>query len=83
MAGKFRPGDVLVVPYTNNELLPYMKEAAAVVSEEISAEGHTATVGLLLHKPVIIGAVQATRRLRDGVQVSVDCARGIVQVMPQ
>ena len=42
-----------------------------------------ATVGLLLHKPVIIGAVHATRRLSDGVQVSVDCARGIVQVMPQ
>ena len=83
VAGKFRPGDVLVVPYTNNELLPYMKEAAAVISEEISAEGHTATVGLLLHKPVIIGAVQATRRLQDGVTVSVDCARGIVQVMPQ
>ena len=41
------------------------------------------TVGLLLHKPVIIGAVQATRRLQDGVTVSVDCARGIVQVMPQ
>ena len=80
---KFHAGDVLVVPYTNNEVLPYMREAAAVISEEISAEGHTATVGLLLHKPVIIGAVQATRRLRDGVQVSVDCARGIVQVMPQ
>ena len=83
VAGKFRPGDVLVVPYTNNELLPYMKEAAAVISEEISAEGHTATVGLLLHKPVIIGAVQATRRLQDGVTVSVDCSRGIVQIMPQ
>ena len=83
VAGKFHPGDVLVVPYTNNELLPYMKEAAAVISEEISAEGHTATVGLLLHKPVIIGAVQATRRLQDGVTVSVDCARGIVQIMPQ
>ena len=80
---KFHAGDVLVVPYTNNEVLPYMREAAAVISEEVSAEGHTATVGLLLHKPVIIGAVQATRRLRDGVQVSVDCARGIVQVMPQ
>ena len=79
---KFRAGDVLVVPYTNNDLLPYMKEAAAVISEEISPEGHTATVGLLLHKPVIIGAVHATRRLSDGVQVSVDCARGIVQVMP-
>ena len=35
-----------------------------------------------IQMPVIIGAVHATRRLSDGVQVSVDCARGIVQVMP-
>ena len=75
--------DIMLPELDGFELLPYMKEAAAVISEELSPEGHTATVGLLLHKPVIIGAVHATRRLHDGVQVSVDCARGIVQVMPQ
>ena len=80
---KFRPGDVLVVPYTTNDLLPYIREAAAVVSEEASAESHTATVGLTLDKPVIVGATDATRRLQDGVMVSVDCARGVVQTLPQ
>ena len=75
--------DIMLPELDGFELLPYMKEAAAVISEEISAEWHTATVGLLLHKPVIIGAVQATRRLQDGVTVSVDCSRGIVQIMPQ
>ena len=73
---KFHPGDVLVVPYTNNEVLPWLRQAAAIVSEEASADCHTATVGLLLNKPVI-------RRLKDGTFVSVDCARGIVQVIPQ
>ena len=34
-------------------------------------------------KAVIIGAVSATRRLEDGVMVSVDCARGVVQTLPQ
>ena len=80
---KFRPGDVLVVPYTTNDLLPYIREAAAVVSEEASAESHTATVGLTLDKPVIVGATDATRRLQDGVMVSVDCARGVMQTLPQ
>ena len=42
-----------------------------------------ATVGLLLSKPVLVGAGDATRRLEDGVRVSVDCARGVVQNMPQ
>ncbi|EOS67537.1 pyruvate kinase [Oscillibacter sp. 1-3] len=82
-AEKFRPGDVLVVPYTNNDFLPYIREAAAVICEEGSAEGHAATVGLTLDKAVIVGAVAATRRLEDGVLVSVDCARGVVQTLPQ
>ena len=33
VAEKFRPGDVLVVPYTTNALLPYIREAAAVITE--------------------------------------------------
>ena len=80
---KFHPGDVLVVPYTNNEVLPWLRQAAAIVSEEASADCHTATVGLLLNKPVIVAASPPTRRLKDGTFVSVDCARGIVQVIPQ
>ena len=80
---KFHPGDVLVVPYTTNDLLPYVRQAAAVISEEASGDGHTATVGLTLDIPVIVGASGATRQFQDGVMVSVDCARGMVGVLPQ
>ena len=83
VAEKFRPGCVLVVPYTTNELLPYVRQAAAVISEEASGDGHTATVGLALDIPVIVGAAGATRHLQDGMTVSVDCARGMVSALPQ
>ena len=83
VAEKFHAGDVLVVPYTNNDLLPYIRQAAAVISEEASTDSHTATVGLTLDKPVIVGAANATRRLQDGTLVSVDCVRGVVQTLPQ
>ena len=83
VAEKFRPGDVLVVPYTTNALLPYIRQAAAVISEEASTESHSATVGLTLDKPVIVAAPNATRRLTDGTVVSVDCTRGVVQTLPQ
>ena len=36
-----------------------------------------------VHIPVIVGAVGATQRLTDGTMVSVDCARGVVQTLPQ
>ena len=83
VAEKCRPGDVLVVPYTTNSMLPYIRQAAAVISEEASTDSHTATIGLTLDKPVIVGAVGATRRLTDGVMVTVDCVRGVVQTLPQ
>ena len=80
---KFRPGDVLVVPYTTNAMLDHIRQAAAVISEETGLNSHAATVGLALGKPVIVGASGATRTLTDGTMVSVDCARGLVQTLPQ
>ena len=80
---KFQDGDVLVVPYTTNDILPYLRKAAAIICEEASVDSHTATVGLTMGLPVIVGADGATRRLEDGVLVSVDCAKGLVQTLPQ
>lgn len=82
VAEKFQPGDVLVVPYTTNKLLPYIRQAAAVITEEASVECHTATIGLALDKPVIVGAAGAVQRLTDGTMVTVDCTRGLVRAMP-
>ena len=82
VSDKFRPGDVLVVPYTTNDLLPYIRQAAAVISEESGVNSHAATVGLALDKAVIVGASGAVHRLKDGTMVSVDCARGVVQTLP-
>ena len=79
---KFHPGDVLVVPYTTNDLLPYIRQAAAVITEESSTDCHTATVGLTMDKPVIVGAANALDRLKDGTMVAVDCVRGLVCTMP-
>ena len=73
---------MLVVPYTNNSLLPYIRQAAAVITGEASAECHTATVGLTLDKPVIVGAANVVDRLTDGTMVTVDCVRGLVCTMP-
>ena len=80
---KFHPGDVLVVPYTSNEILDEIRQAAAVISEESGINSHAATVGLTLGKAVLVGATGATRRLKDGMLVSVDCGRGVVQTLPQ
>lgn len=76
---KFRPDMILVVPYTNNEMLPYIRDAAGVITEENGLGSHAAVVGLSLNKAVIVGATSATRMLHDGMKVSMDCRHGSVQ----
>lgn len=83
LAEKFQTGDVLVVPYTTNEMMGYVRRAVAVISEESGEDSHTATLGLALKKPVIVGAAGAVRRLKDGMTVTVDCSHGVVQMLPQ
>ena len=80
---KFKPGQILVLPFTTNTMLPYMKEAAGIITEEAGTNSHSAIVGLTLDKAVIVGASNATRTLKDGMMISMDCSRGIVQAMPE
>lgn len=75
---KFTEGNVLVVPYTNNELLPVMKKAKAIIVEEGGYGSHAAIVGLTLEIPVIAGADNAIQILKSGSVVTIDAARGIV-----
>lgn len=80
---KMKPGDVLVVSATNNAMLDALRTASAIIAEEPGLNSHAAIVGLMLEKPVIVGAVGATRTLQDGMRISVDAERGIIRAMPQ
>ncbi len=74
----FSDGNVLVTPSTNNEMLPIIKRASAIIVEEGGQACHAATVGLALDIPVIVGADNATRILKTGSVVTVDAERGLV-----
>ena len=76
---RFKPGMVLVVPATNNDMMPYIRDAAALVVEEPGMNSHAAIVGKALLKPTIVGATSATTHIRDGLDIAVDCAHGSVQ----
>lgn len=69
---------ILVVPYTNNDFLPVMKRASAVIVEEGGIGSHAAIVGLALEIPVIVGAANATQILKTGSVVTIDADRGLV-----
>ena len=75
---RFNESNILVVPYTNNDMLPIIKRAKAIVVEEEGVTSHAATVGQALDIPVIVGAQNATSILKNGSVVTVDAAKGIV-----
>ena len=76
---KFKPGMVLVVPSTSNEMLSFVRDAAALVVEEPGLNSHAAIAGKALLKPTIVGALGACSHIRDGLDIAVDCAHGSVQ----
>ena len=76
---KFKPGMVLVVSSTSNEMLSFVRDAAALVVEEPGLNSHAAIAGKALLKPTVVGAAGATSHIRDGLMVAVDCAHGSVQ----
>jgi len=75
---RFIEGDILVLPTTDNELLPLLRKASAVIVEESGMTSHAAIVGLTLQIPVICGATGATDILKSGTTVTVDATQGMV-----
>ncbi|MDP4093872.1 MAG: pyruvate kinase [Bacillota bacterium] len=75
---KFQEGNILVVPSTTNEMLPYMKRASGIITEEGGIGSHAAIVGMTLEIPVVVEASNATKLLKGGSVITMDSLRGIV-----
>lgn len=76
---KMKQGDILVSIATDPDIVPAMKKAAAIVTEQGGVTSHAAIVSRELNIPCVIGTKIATRVLKDGDQVEVDAERGIIR----
>jgi pyruvate,water dikinase len=75
---KVKEGDVLVTTMTNPDMVPAMKRAVAIVTEEGGMTCHAAIVSRELGIPSIVGTGNATEVLKEGDAITVDGSRGIV-----
>lgn len=75
---KFENGDILVIPETSNNIMPLLRNAAAIITENGGLSSHAAVVGLSLDIPVICSAAFATKILKSGTVVTIDGTRGLV-----
>ena len=74
-------GRVLVTERTDPGWVLLMASAAALVIERGSVLSHAAVVARELGVPAVVACANATRLLRDGDEVEVDGAAGVVRVL--
>ncbi|MDE2459857.1 MAG: phosphoenolpyruvate synthase [Gammaproteobacteria bacterium] len=73
---RIEKGDVLVTDMTDPDWEPIMKRAAAIVTNRGGRTCHAAIIARELGIPAVVGCGDATRKIRDGQQVTVSCAEG-------
>lgn len=78
---KIKSGEILVCSMTRPELMPAVKKAKAIITDEGGLTCHAAIVSRELEIPCIIGTKIATKILKDGNLVEVDAERGLVKII--
>jgi pyruvate,water dikinase len=71
-------GDILVTAMTSPDMVPAMQRAAAIVTDEGGLTSHAAIVSRELGVPAVVGTKEATKKLTDGMLITVDGERGLI-----
>ena len=78
--GKMEKGNIMVSHTTFPSLVPAMKKAAAIVTDDGDITCHAAIVARELKTPCVVGTKIATQVLHDGDLVEVDADKGMVKI---
>jgi pyruvate,water dikinase len=75
---KVGEGDIIVTEMTTPDMVPAMKRAAGIVTDEGGMTSHAAIVSRELGCPAVVGAENATDTLADDQIITLDGDRGVV-----
>jgi phosphohistidine swiveling domain-containing protein len=77
----FQSGDVLVCEAADPDLLPMIRQAAAVLTQQGGVTSHASVLCREIGVPTIIGIEDLLTLVRDGDEVEVDATRGVVKLI--
>ena len=77
------PGNILVTKVAGPSLSQVLPRVAGVVAELGGSTSHLASLARERGIPAVLGVLEATQRIPDGVQVAVDGVAGVVRWMPR
>ena len=72
----FNDGDILVTTMTDPDWVPIMKKSAAIVTNRGGRTCHAAIVARELGIPCVVGTSDATEKINEGDDLTVDCSGG-------
>ncbi|AUV81147.1 phosphoenolpyruvate synthase [Salinigranum rubrum] len=72
-------GDIIVTEMTMPDMVPAMKRAAGIVTDEGGMTSHAAIVSRELGVPAVVGCGSATRQLEDGQPITIDGDKGTIR----
>jgi pyruvate,water dikinase len=72
-------GDIIVTEMTTPDMVPAMKRAAGIVTDEGGMTSHAAIVSRELGVPAVVGTSSGTRELDDGAVVTIDGDKGTIR----
>ena len=78
---KIKPGSILVASMTTTNMVPLVKKAAAIVTDEGGLLCHASIISRELKIPCVIGTKFATKVLNNGDLVEVDAEQGIITLL--
>ncbi len=79
--GSVAPGDILVTTVAGPALSQVLPRVAGVVAELGGSTSHLASLARERGIPMVLGVLDATRKIPDGRQVAVDGVAGVVRWM--
>ncbi|MFD1511855.1 phosphoenolpyruvate synthase [Halomarina rubra] len=76
---KVGEGDIIVTEMTTPDMVPAMKRAAGIITDEGGMTSHAAIVSRELGVPAVVGTSSATRELEDGQVITLDGDKGTIR----
>ncbi|MBI2548714.1 hypothetical protein HYW21_05175 [Candidatus Woesearchaeota archaeon] len=80
-AKHMQDGDILVTSMTRPDMVPLMKKARAIITNEGGITCHAAVICRELHIPCIIGTKVGTKVLKDGNDIELDLKIGKITII--
>ncbi len=75
---KFKAGDILVADMTDPDWEPIMKQAAGIVTNRGGRTCHAAIIARELGVPAVVGCSDATKKISNKSDITIDCAESDV-----